>query len=241
MTLTEAQAPPLPAEAIILVGGLGTRLRATVPDLPKPLAPIAGRPFLHWLLEGLAHQGLRRIVLAIGYRGAMVREAVGRRYAGMAIDYAEEHEPLGTGGAIWAALDHCSGSHVFVLNGDTWLGAALAEIAGLAPSADLVIAVRQVPDRARFGSVLVDGDRVLGLEEKGRQGAGLVNGGIYLLRRDLPQRRPMAGAFSLEHEILAQPATLDIRVFRTDAPFIDIGTPEDYVRAQELLPRWAAA
>jgi D-glycero-alpha-D-manno-heptose 1-phosphate guanylyltransferase len=231
----------LPAEAVVLAGGLGTRLRPVVSEVPKPLAPVAGRPFLHWLLDGLARQGIGRVVLATGYLGHLIEHSIGRAHAGMEIAYAREETPLGTGGAIWAALSHCAGERVFVLNGDTWLGAALAPIAAQAPAADLVLAVRPVPDRARYGSVLVGAEnRVLGLEEKGHSGPGLVNAGLYLMRRDLPSRRAMPAAFSLETEVLARPEGLDLRAHRTEAAFLDIGTPEDFGRAQALIPAWAS-
>jgi NDP-sugar pyrophosphorylase family protein len=229
----------MPEEAVVLAGGLGTRLRAVVSDVPKPLAPIAGRPFLAWLLEGLGRQGIRRVVLATGYMAGAIRQRMGDGHAGVALDYAEEAQPMGTGGAIWGALARCSGERVFVLNGDTWLGADLAAIAAQAPAADLVMAVREVPDRSRYGSVVTEGDRVLGLAEKGPGGAGVINAGLYLMRRDLPARRPFPGPFGLEAEVLAKPGTLDIRAHVTDAPFIDIGTPEDFARAQALVPAWA--
>jgi D-glycero-alpha-D-manno-heptose 1-phosphate guanylyltransferase len=228
----------VPDEVVVLVGGLGTRLRPVVADVPKPLAPVAGRPFLHWLLEGFARQGLRRAVLATGYRAAMVRASLGARFAGIEIAYAEEESPRGTGGAVWAALPLCTGPRVFVANGDSWIGMALDRLAA-APAADLVLTVRAVEDRARYGSVLVEGDRVVGMAEKGGQGPGLVNAGLYLMRRDLPVRRPMPAAFSLEHEVLGRPEGLDVRAVVTDAPFLDIGTPEDYAAAQALIPRWA--
>lgn len=229
----------LPGEVVLLVGGLGTRLRPVVADVPKPLAPVAGRPFLHWLLEGFARQGLRRAVLAVGYRAEVVRAALGARFAGLELAYAEEGSPRGTGGAVWAALPLCTETRVFVANGDSWIGVSLDRLAVAAPAADLVLTVRPVEDRARYGSVLVEGDRVVGMAEKGRAGPGLVNAGLYLVRRDLPQRRPMPEAFSLEHEVLARPAGLDIRAVATDAAFLDIGTPEDYAAAQTLIPAWA--
>lgn len=224
----------------MLAGGLGTRLRAVVADLPKPLAPVAGRPFLHWLLEGFARQGIARAVLAVGYRAEAIRAALGAHFAGIELAYAEEETPLGTGGAIWAALALCEETRVVVANGDSWIGVSLAVLAGAAPDADLVLTVRPVEDRARYGSVLVEGDRVLGMAEKGGAGPGLVNAGLYLMRRDLPGRKPMPAAFSLEQEVLARPAGLDIRAHVTAAPFIDIGTPEDYAAAQALIPAWAS-
>jgi D-glycero-alpha-D-manno-heptose 1-phosphate guanylyltransferase len=230
-----------PEEAVVLAGGLGKRLRPVVSDVPKPLAPVAGRPFLHWLLDGLARRGLGRVVLAIGHMGEAVRSSIGPAHAGMEIGYAQDERPLGTGGATWSALELCTGERVFVLNGDTWLGAALAPMAAEAPAADVVLAVHPVANRARYGGVRLDGNRVLGLEEKGLVGPGLVNAGLYLLRRDLPARRPMPRTFSLEREVLANPGELNIRGYHADVPFIDIGTPEDFAAAQALLPRWAAS
>ena len=232
---------PLPQEAIVLAGGFGTRLRAVVSDVPKPLAPVAGRPFLLWLLDGLARQNITRVILATGYMGDLIRDRLGDTHAGMSLVHVREETPLGTGGAIFGALSHAVSERVYVLNGDTWLGVALAPLAAEAPAADLVLAVRPVADRARYGSVVVDGNRVLGLEEKGPSGPGLVNAGVYLVRRDLPARRPMASAFSLEAEILSKPGSLNIRAFRTEAPFLDIGTPEDFARAQTLIPEWASS
>ncbi len=230
----------LPDEIVVLAGGLGTRLRPVVAEVPKPLAPVAGRPFLHWLLEGFAARGITRAVLAIGYRAEMIRQAVGDRFAGMAIAYAEEETPLGTGGALWAALTKCRGESVFAANGDSWLGMDLANFASAPAEADLLLAVRRVPDRSRYGAVLVEGNRIVGMVEKGGTGPGLVNAGLYLLRTDLPARHPLPAPFSLETEVLARPAGLDVRAVETDAPFLDIGTPEDYARAQTLIPAWAS-
>ena len=232
---------PLPQEAIVLAGGFGTRLRAVVSDVPKPLAPVAGRPFLLWLLDGLARQNITRVILATGYMGELIRDRLGDTHAGMSLVHVREETPLGTGGALFAALSQATSDRAYVLNGDTWLGVALAPLAEDTPAADLVLAVRPVADRARYGSVVVDGNRVLGLEEKGPSGPGLVNAGVYLVRRDLPARCPMPSAFSLEAEILSKPGNLNIRAFRTEAPFLDIGTLEDFARAQTLIPEWAGS
>lgn len=228
----------MPTECVVLAGGFGTRLRGVVDDVPKPLAPVAGRPFLAWLLERFACQGMTRAVLAIGYRGEQVRTAFGGRFAGLEIVYAPEETPLGTGGAIWAALGQCAGERVVVANGDSWIGVGLAALAAAAPRADIVLTVRPVSDRARYGSVRVDGDRMLGMAEKGAHGPGLVNAGVYLLRRDLTERLAMPATFSIEHDLLGKPWQLDARVHVCEAPFIDIGTPEDYAAAQTLLPRF---
>lgn len=228
-------------EAVVLAGGFGTRLRPVVSDVPKALAPVGGRPFLHWLLEDLARQGVAQVLLATGYMGDLLRTAVGPQYAGMSIMYSCEDTPLGTGGAMWAALRLCHEDRVLVVNGDTWLGATVAPLAAEAPDADLVLAVRAVADRSRFGSLRVMGNHLLGLLEKGQGGPGLINAGFYMARRDLPTRYPMPEAFSIEHEVLAAPGRLDLRVHVTNAPFLDIGTPDDYAAAQTLIPAWATA
>jgi D-glycero-alpha-D-manno-heptose 1-phosphate guanylyltransferase len=228
-------------EAIVLAGGFGTRLRPVISNVPKALAPVGGRPFLHWLLDSLAQQGVARVLLAVGYMGDALHGAVGTQHAGMEIVYSREAKPLGTGGAMWAALQLCEEKRVLVLNGDTWLSIPLAPLAAEMPDADLVLAVRAVNDRSRFGSLMLDGNRVLGLLEKGPSGPGLINAGIYVARCDLPTRHPMRETFSLEGDVLAAPGALDLRAHLTDAPFLDIGTPNDYAAAQTLIPAWAAA
>ena len=230
-----------PHEARILGGGLGSRLRPAVLDVPKPLAPITDRPSPRCLLEGLAREGLRCVVVPTGYVGDTVRAVTGPTFPGLAIAYVQEPRPLGTGGAAWTALAHCAGERVFVTNGDTWIGAPLAPFAEYAPGADLVLTVRRVADRGRYNSVEVGGDRGLGIEEKGPTGPCLVNAGLYVVWRDLPLRRSVLDAFSLEEEVLAEPRGLDIRAYRSGAAFIDIGTLEDYASAWALPPRSAAA
>jgi len=237
-------AAALPEEAVILAGGLGTRLRAVVSDVPKPMAPIAGRPFLEWLLEGLARRGVRRAVVATGHLAEVLEGRLGDSRAGVALAYSREEAPLGTGGALWKALALCRAPRVLALNGDTWLGADIAALAAAAAGgADGALAARPVPDRARYGALRLGADsRLLGMEEKGPSGPGLINAGLYLLPRDLPARRPMPGAFSFESEVLARPGALDLRAVPVAAAdFLDIGTPEDFARAQELIPRWASA
>jgi D-glycero-alpha-D-manno-heptose 1-phosphate guanylyltransferase len=226
-------------EAVLLAGGFGTRLRAVVSDVPKCLAPIAGRPFLSYQLDVLQRAGLRRVVLATGYKSEMIEAAIGTRHGQLDIGYSHETTPLGTGGALWQALSQCRGERAFVLNGDTYVTPDFTAMAG-APPCDVLVAVVSVPDCARYGSVKLDGRRVVAFEEKGRSGPGLINSGAYLARRDLITRLPRTGAFSLEHDVLeTELHHLAIEAFVSDAPLIDIGTPEDFTRAQTLLPSWS--
>lgn len=222
-------------EAIVLAGGLGTRLRDVVDDVPKALAPVAGRPFLAWLLDALANQGLRRVVLATSYRGDQVEAVLGTVWNGMSLDYSREPEPLGTGGAIAQAMQSVVGDACFVLNGDTWLDLDYMrfDAATKTAGARLGVALAAVPDVARFGAVCVDGGRIAGFIEKGQRGPGLVNAGVYSMSRSLLDGFPPGKAFSFEREVLV-PAVARETVFgyAGTGGFIDIGVPDDYLLAQ---------
>jgi D-glycero-alpha-D-manno-heptose 1-phosphate guanylyltransferase len=225
-------------EAVILAGGLGTRLQPVVAGVPKPLAPVARRPFLAHLLDKLERAGLRRVVLATGHGSGLIEAAFGQRHGGLAIDYSTETAPLGTGGALWNALARCRGERVFAVNGDTYFDLDYAAMSA-APACDVLVAVRPVAERARYGSVRLEGTRIAAFQEKGARGGGLVSSGVYLLRRDLARRVPRTPPFSFERDILERALDrLSIHAFSWEAAFIDIGTPEDFARAQELLPAW---
>ena len=224
-------------EAVILAGGLGTRLRPVVADIPKPLAPIAGRPFLQIQLELLARQGVARAVLAVGHLGHLIRERLGDECGGVELVYSWEQEPLGTGGAMRQALEACRQDRVFVFNGDTYLEFDLAAAAGLAATTRRgVIVGRTVPDAARYGCLRIENGLVTGIGEKSIRGQGVVNAGCYLLARDQLAGFTAPRRFSFETEYLA--ATLPTTAFAlclTEGMFIDIGVPDDYARAQRLL------
>lgn len=224
-------------EAIILAGGLGTRLRSVVPDLPKALAPVAGRPFLEVQLRLLERRGFGRAVLAVGYLGRLVRERLGDRCGGVNLEYAWEEEPLGTGGAIRQALEACRQDRVFVFNGDTYLEFDVAAAARLGTTTGRgVIVGRQVPDASRYGGLRIENGLVTGIGEKTSGGPGIVNAGCYLLARDQFKDWAAPRSFSFEHDYLpvALP-TAPFALLPTDGMFIDIGIPEDYARAQHLL------
>ena len=216
-------------EAIVLAGGLGTRLRHVVPDLPKPMAPVAGRPFLEIVLAFLAGKGFRRVVLSLGHMSEKVVTHFGNRFAGMDLVYEIEMNPLGTGGAIRAALGRCNGDHVFIFNGEAQWCARRAPI----------IVAREVEDTSRYGRVKVADGRVCGFTEKGAGGAGLINAGCYVFQREILDHFQLDMPFSIESEFLAHAvAHQRFEVFVTNGHFIDIGVPEDYVRAQTELARW---
>ena len=224
-------------EGIILAGGFGTRLRELVPDLPKPMAPVAGRPFLEILLSALARKGFTRVVLSLGFMATKISDHFGASYAGMTLVYEVESRPLGTGGAIRAALSRCTSDHVFIFNGDTYLDLEVDELENLwQRSRRPVIVVREVPDTARFGRVEMNGGQATAFLEKGMAGTGLINAGCYVLPRRALDAFPLGENFSIETEYLSKEfGRTSIDGFVTRGRFIDIGVPEDYARAQVEL------
>lgn len=224
-------------EAIVLAGGFGTRLRQVVADVPKPMAPIAGRPFLEILLKSLSQKGFSRVVLSLGFMAEKISDHFGTRFSGVDIAYVVEDTPLGTGGATRLATTACTQDHVFVFNGDTYLDLEvnLLERQWQAKRHPIVVG-RQVPDTMRYGQLVVDGDRITRFAEKGIAGPGLINAGCYVLAMDALADFPLNKPFSIENDYL-EPAVAraTVEVFVTEGVFIDIGIPEDYARAQTLL------
>lgn len=229
---------PKAEEAIVLVGGLGTRLRDVVPDLPKPLAPVCGRPFLAYVLDQLAAGGIRRTILATGYMAEKVESAIGSAWKGMAIAYSHEVERLGTGGAIRLAAGMLRGRAVHVANGDTFLrfDPSAMERAVEASGRLLGVALAHVADVGRYGAVVLEGDRLCSFREKGGSGEGYINAGSYYLSEQALAALPDDQAYSFEDCVL-HPETAQGHVtgFTSTADFIDIGVPEDYERAQTLF------
>ena len=228
-------------EAIVLAGGLGTRLRHVVPDEPKVMAPVHGRPFLEIVLASLARKQCSRVVLSLGYKSERVVGHFGATFAGMPLAYEIERTPLGTGGALRRALSHCTSDHVFVLNGDTYLDLEVADIEEQWHRHRLpIIVAREVDDAARYGRLNVAAERVTSFVEKGVPGRGLINAGLYVLPSDIAREFPPMEVFSLEQDFLAKVVSRSVyRCFVSRGYFIDIGIPEDYARAQKELAETA--
>jgi D-glycero-alpha-D-manno-heptose 1-phosphate guanylyltransferase len=224
-------------EAAILAGGLGTRLRAAVPDLPKPMAAIAGRPFLEIVLASLARKGFSRIILSLGHMAEKVVSHFGTSFEGMDLIYEIEASPLGTGGALRQALERASSDHVFVFNGDTFLDLEVPELEAFWQARRLsTIVGKNVADTRRYGRLETEGQRVIGFTAKGLPGPGLINAGCYVLPTDALDMFEPGQAFSLEADFLAAAVkTQRFALFTTDSFFIDIGIPDDYLRAQAQL------
>jgi D-glycero-alpha-D-manno-heptose 1-phosphate guanylyltransferase len=234
--------PPAEPAAVILAGGLGTRLRSAVPDLPKAMAPVAGRPFLAWLLDYWISQGVRRFVLAVGHGHAAIESQFGTAYRGIPLEYSLEVTPLGTGGALLLAAPRLPGTQPFLLlNGDTYFEVGLDALRAFHRQANALWTFALFPPadaqpglRLRLGP----GGRVTGFD------AGLANGGVCLVDPALPAawqrdtRRPL----SLDVHLLpaALQSGLALYGLECGGRFLDIGTPEDYRRAPQLIAGAAA-
>jgi NDP-sugar pyrophosphorylase family protein len=229
-------------KAVLLVGGLGTRLRTVVPSAPKPLAPVGNRPFLELLIRQLGSHGIRRLIMCTGYLADQIEEEFADGSGlGVTIEYSKEPEPLGTAGAVKFAQRFLHGAPDFlVMNGDSFLELDLNQLIQLHRShgALATMAVVPVDNAGRYGTVRVDsGGRVTEFCEKaGSDSPGLINAGVYVFSPAILGLIP-AGPVSLEKDVF--PRLLDRGVYaaREQGMFIDIGTPADYAQAQELSER----
>ncbi|HEY3910170.1 MAG TPA: HAD-IIIA family hydrolase [Stellaceae bacterium] len=230
-------------QAAILCGGLGTRLGALTAQTPKPLLPVAGEPFLDTLLFELGRHGVRRVLLLAGFAADRIIEYAAttptKARFGIEIEVSVEPERAGTGGAVWQARD-CLDPEFFLLNGDSWFDVnflALSATLAAEPSAIAAIAVRELADASRYGTVATEGVRIARFGARPQSpGPGLVNGGVYLCRRPLLDQ--LAPCCSLEADAFPQLAADGLLLgVRFDGYFIDIGIPQSYADAQHELPR----
>jgi len=225
-------------EAIILAGGKGTRLSPVVNDIPKPLAPISDKPFLDYLLEWLALQKIDKVILSIGYKGALIQNRYKSKFGTVVIEYCNEDTPLGTGGAIKKALQFCNAENVFVMNGDTFFDVDPAAMHNhhIKTSADITIAVKDMENFDRYGTVITCNGVVTSFQEKKFTKKGLINGGVYIIRRGIFYGFDMPDVFSFENDFLCKPE-LKIFAIPFDGKFVDIGVPQDYELAQTIIPQ----
>jgi len=224
-------------EAIVLAGGLGTRLRSVVSDLPKPMAPVDGKPFLEYIFRYLKKNGIDRIVLSVGYKWESIRDFFGEEYEGMTLVYSVENEPLGTGGAIKKAVELVKSENVFIINGDTFFDVPLQTLNDqLRPDSKLLLSLKRMHDFDRYGCVESDSTgNVTAFTEKGYRESGNINGGIYLASVNLFDGFDLEEKFSFEAFMEEYFGMLGVQAEVFDGYFIDIGIPEDYVRAQNEL------
>ena len=223
-------------EAVILAGGLGTRLRTVVKDVPKPMADINGKPFLEYLLNFLNFYRFEKVVLAVGYRREIIQDYFTNRFKNMEIEYSVEEELLGTGGAIKKAIEKTERKHVFIFNGDTFFEVDLNNFLRfhIEKDADVSIALKHMKNFDRYGSINIDKDfRIISFEEKKFKKEGYINGGVYLVNRDFIQSLDIDGKFSFEKDVLERfYKEKKFYGYPSDGYFIDIGVPEDYEKAK---------
>jgi D-glycero-alpha-D-manno-heptose 1-phosphate guanylyltransferase len=227
-------------EAIILAGGFGTRLSSVNPLLPKPMALICARPFLEILMSSLAQKGFTRIILSLGYKAEIILSHFGRNYAGMDVDYVVEDTPLGTGGAIRLAMTKTISDHVYIFNGDTFLDLDIAplEIEWREHRKSIIVGC-MIENVERYGKILFEKNRVVNFIEKGVSGPGVINAGCYILNRDQLINFELHKKFSFESDYLPEAISqVGFNLFIASGFFIDIGIPEDFLRAQILLKNY---
>jgi D-glycero-alpha-D-manno-heptose 1-phosphate guanylyltransferase len=225
-------------EAIILAGGLGTRLKELVPDVPKSMASVNGRPFLEYLLNYLSGQEIHRVVLSVGYLNDSIQSYFKDHYKNIRISYAVEEEPLGTGGGIVNAMKEVESDRVVILNGDSIFRVDLKALESLheISNADITIALRYLEDTSRYGSVSIDPmKKIVGFsEKKDNAGPGFINGGIYLVDKGFFSSNEFPRKFSIEKDCFEKYySNSGFFGFPARGYFLDIGIPEDYMKAQD--------
>ena len=226
-------------EAVILAGGLGTRLKSVISDLPKPMALINNIPFLTYLLDLLQKYDFGKVVLAAGYRSEAIESHFGSSYKNIKLIYSIEKEPLGTGGAISAAGRLIETHYFFVLNGDTFFDVDFEKIEKklLKSSIGLMVALKPMENFERYGTVCINDERIVSFNEKRYCEKGLINGGTYLLSKEWLDKRAPGKKYSFEKDILEKIVDKEsVGYYISDGYFIDIGVPEDYLKAGKELP-----
>jgi D-glycero-alpha-D-manno-heptose 1-phosphate guanylyltransferase len=223
--------------AIILAGGFGTRLQSVISETPKPMAPINGKPFLDYLLRYLKHYGIRNVILSVGYLHEKITAHYKDHFEGLAISYALEKQPLGTGGGIRLCMEQCGSEQALALNGDSFFDIDLHAFYARHQTAGshISLALRKIEDAARYGTILTDnkGHITSFREKSGLTAPGTINAGIYLLNKETFLHNTPTGAFSIEKDFFeTKSMELGIMGFEQQGYFIDIGVPEDYSKAQ---------
>lgn len=222
---------------VILAGGFGTRLQSVVRDVPKPMADIAGTPFLELLLRELSFLDPERFVLCVSYKKDIIKDYFKDSFLGIPVVYSEENEPLGTGGAIKQAFDLFNLNDALVLNGDSYIQANYARFLEQNKNEKLAVMLKHVDDANRYGRVEIENNRIVDFKEKNTtiSQPGLINAGIYKVTKDL-FTRSLPNKFSFEQDILEPMIPqLKPRFMLADDYFIDIGIPTSYAQAQKEL------
>lgn len=226
-------------EVIILAGGEGTRLKPVISDLPKPMAPVRNRPFLEYILTWLTGYKISKFILSTGYKAGVVRSYFEDKYRGIPVEYSHECEPLGTGGGILRALNRSTGENIVVVNGDTWFPVSLDVFLSnhLLLNGGITVALKLITDSDRYGAVIIGKNgSIEKFDEKKHLHEGLINGGVYMLRKSFVLGLDLPEKCSFERDVLEKNAgsgTIKGVVFSD--PFLDIGVPDDYCKAELLI------
>lgn len=224
-------------DAIILAGGKGTRLSKILPNIPKPLAPINGIPFLDYLIKFLQNQNVEKIILSVGYE----KDQIINRYKNhQAIHFSNEFSPLGTGGAIKKAIKLATTDNVLALNGDSYIEYSLKDFLNFHKNnnADLTILLNYKKDISRYGSITIDPKtkRILSFNEKIQKDSGFINSGVYLMKKSIFDSFNSEETFSIEQDFFPNIIkTKNVFGYEINSPFIDIGTENSYFEAQSFF------
>ncbi len=226
-------------EAIILAGGLGTRLRSAVPELPKCMAPINGIPFIAYVINYLQEQGIEKFILSLGYKSDIIIDFINQQYSSTNFKYSIEKEPLGTGGAILLACQQTTSENIIITNGDTLFKVKLNQLSEVHHqlNATCTLSLKPLENFERYGVVeLNKNNTIISFKEKQFYKKGLINGGMYALHVGSFLQKKLPEKFSFEKEYLEKDY-LNGTMYGSiqDEYFIDIGIPEDYIKAQKEL------
>ena len=220
-------------QTIVLCGGLGTRLRSVVSDVPKVMAPINGKPFLEYLINYIRKFNIGDIILSVGYRSSSIKNYFVSKFV-----YSEEEQPLGTAGAIKNAEKHVSENNFLVINGDTFFAIDIDELIKKhkEAKANISLALARVKDTQRYARVLIDKNNKIVRIERGLEGPGLITGGIFIFKKEMLEFFPEKG--SLEEDVIAKFINGTSYGFPFNGYFCDIGVPEDYKKCMISLPKF---
>ena len=225
-------------EAILLAGGLGTRLQGVTGDrYPKSLAEVGGKPFIHYIIKYLESMGVNRFIFAVSHHAQMIIDSVESNFPDLDAAFSTEERPLGTGGAIKQALALAKDDRVLVVNSDSFMEFSLDDFVSFSAThnSSLSMVCTEVEDVSRFGSAdISEQDELIKFFEKGKQGAGYINSGIYLIDSRHPIIMSKKGKFSFENEILSN-EKVSVYAMKNKGLFFDIGTPDDFEGAQKLV------
>lgn len=225
-------------EALILAGGLGTRLKSVVDNIPKPMATIADKPFLHYLFEYLYKQNIKKVILSVGYKYEIIQKYFGNRYKDIEIIYSIEFYQLGTGGAIKKALRLIEGKSFIIMNGDTYFNIDLNNLISKHRilNSELTLSLKCMTNFDRYGLVKTEGDKIIGFKGKQKIKKGNINGGIYVVNSNLLKKYNLPDKFSFESDFMEKYIDkIHANGITLDEYFIDIGIPDDYIKAQKEL------